>query len=228
MRAQRVADLVRPARPLLPDRQRHGILQMRPPDLDHVVPFVRLRLDRDRQRLRVRQQALLQFQHRGNVHRGREGVVRRLAHIDVVVRMHGRLAADLPPEQLDGPVRQHLVDVHVRLCAGTGLPDIERKMLVQLARDRLVGGAHDRVGLPLREPPGRGVDQRRRLLDIAIGVIDALRHAIVADREMHEAALSLRAPVAIGRHLDFAHRVRLAPCSGRVDADRGLVHDARS
>ena len=57
-------------------------------------------------------------------------------------------------------------------------------MLVELAGDRLVGGAHDRVGLPLREPSGRGVDQCRRLLDIAIGVIDALRHAIVADREM--------------------------------------------
>ena len=217
-----------PARPLLPDRQRHGILQMRAPDLDHIVPLVRLRLDRDRQRLRVRQQVLLQFQHRGDVHRGREGVVRRLAHIDVVVRMHGRLAADLPAEQLDGPVRQHLVDVHVRLRARPGLPDIERKVLVELAGDRLVGGAHDRVRLPLREPPGRGVDQRRRLLDIAVGVIDALRHAIVADREMHKAALGLRAPVAVGRHVDAAHGVGLVTPAGGVDADRDVVQDARS
>ena len=123
----------------------------------------------------------------------------------------GDLLPILPAEQLDRPVRQHLVDVHVGLRAGAGLPDIEREMLVELAGDRLVGRAHDRVGLPLREPPGRGVDQGRRLFDIAIGVVDALWHAVVADREMYEAALGLRSPIAVGRHLDLAHRVGLAP-----------------
>jgi hypothetical protein len=36
--------------------------------------------------------------------------------------------------------------------------DIERKMLVEQAFDRLVGGTHDRVRLPLRQPAGRGID----------------------------------------------------------------------
>ena len=48
--------------------------------------FLRLRLDRGGERLRPRQQMLFELQHRGDVHRGREGVVRRLAHVDVVVR----------------------------------------------------------------------------------------------------------------------------------------------
>ena len=98
-------------------------------------------------------------------------------------------------------------------------------MLVQLAGDRLVGGAHDGVRLPSRQPPGRGVDQRRRLLDVAVGVIDALRHAVVADREMHQAALRLRAPVAVGRHVDAAHRIGLVTLAGGVDADRDVVQD---
>ncbi len=97
-------------------------------------------------------------------------------------------------------------------------------MIVELARDRLIGGMHDRVGLPLREPTGRSVDLRRRFLDVAIGVIDALWHAVVADREMDEAALRLRAPIAVGRHVDAAHRVGLVPHSGGVDADRDVVN----
>ena len=121
---------------------------MRPPDLDDVTPLLRLRLDRRGQRLRMRQQVLLELQHRGDVHRGWEGVVRRLPHVDVVVRVHRRLAADPTAEQLDGAVRQHLVDVHVRLGARAGLPDVERKMVVELAGDRLVGGARDGVRLP--------------------------------------------------------------------------------
>ena len=110
---QRVADLLRPSRPLLPDGQRHGVLQMRPPDLDDIAPFIRLRFDRAASASALRQQMLLDFQHGGDVHRGREGIVRRLAHVDVIVRMHRRFAADLAAEQLDGAVRQHLVDVHV-------------------------------------------------------------------------------------------------------------------
>src|SRR6266508_2095394 len=45
--------------------------------------------------------------------------------------------------ELDGPVRDHLVDVHVRLRAAARLPDVERELVVVLAVDDLVGGLHD-------------------------------------------------------------------------------------
>jgi hypothetical protein len=32
-----------------------------------------------------------------------------------------------------------------------------------------------------------------------------LKHAVIADREMDEAALRLSAPIAVGGHLDFGH-----------------------
>src|SRR5205085_274576 len=110
--------------------------------------------------------------------RGRECVVRGLTHIDVVVRVYWLLAADFAAEQLNRAVRQYLVDVHVRLGARTRLPYIEREVFIELSGDRLIGGAHDGVRFPLRQPSGGGVDQRRRLLDIAVGVIDALRHPV--------------------------------------------------
>src|SRR6266404_1713897 len=67
------------------------------------------------------------------------------------------------------------------------------------------------------------IDHCRRLLDIAIGVINAFWHPVVADREIDETALRLRSPIAVGRHLDFAHRVGFASHSGRTNADRDVV-----
>jgi len=54
-------------------------------------------------------------------------------------------------------------------------------------------------------------------------VIDALRHTVVADREMHEAALSLRAPVPVGRYVDAAHGIGLMTLAGGIDADPGIA-----
>src|SRR5260370_41219435 len=62
---------------------------------------------------------------------------------------------------------------------------------------------------------------------MAIGVINALRHPVVADREVDEAALRLRPPIAVGRHLDLAHRVGLAARSGCTNADRDVVQMGR-
>ena len=75
----------------------------------------------------------------GDVHGSRKGVVRRLRHVDVVVGMHGLLGADVAAGELDGPVRDDLVDVHVGLRAAAGLPDVEREMVAELAGDHFVG-----------------------------------------------------------------------------------------
>ena len=98
-------------------------------------------------------------------------------------------------------------------------------MLVELAPNGLVGAAYDRLRFLLRQSADRGIDQCRRLFYIAVGVIDALRHPILADREMHEAALRLRSPIAVGRHPDLAYRIGLTPYPGRIDAARDLMQD---
>ena len=98
-----------------------------------------LRLDDPREPLELRQEVPFELEHRGDVHRGRERIVRRLTHVDVVVGVYRRLAPQLAAEQLDGAVRDDLVDVHVRLRARAGLPDVERELGVELPRDDLVG-----------------------------------------------------------------------------------------
>ena len=60
--------------------------------------------------------------------------------------MHRRVRAALPAEHLVGPVGEHLVHVHVVAGAGAGLIHVHDELVAMLAREDLVGGAHDRVG----------------------------------------------------------------------------------
>src|SRR2546429_6350325 len=57
------------------------------------------------------------------------------------------LAAHHPARDLDRAVRDHFVDVHVRLRAAAGLPDAQGEMRVELAGDDFVGGLHDELSL---------------------------------------------------------------------------------
>ena len=134
----------------------------------------------------------------------------------------GSLLPSLPPTQLDRPVGDHLVDVHVRLRARAGLPDVQRELGVQVAADDLVRDLTDQVGLPSGQPTGLAVDDRRGLLDVAVGVVDGLGHPVVADVEVDQRSLGLRAPVVVGRHLDLAERVALGTGSGGVQPDRQI------
>ena len=74
-----------------------------------------------------------------DAHRRREGVVRRLRHVDVVVGADDRVVAAPPAadaqraQDLDGPVGEHLVGVHVVADAGAGLEGSTRKLSSSVA-----------------------------------------------------------------------------------------------
>ena len=79
----------------------------------------------------------------GDVHGGRIGVVRRLAHIHMVVGMDRRFGAETAAQHLDGAVGDDLIGVHIGLGAGAGLPDGQGKVIVELAVDHFLGGSDD-------------------------------------------------------------------------------------
>jgi hypothetical protein len=118
------------------------------------------------------------------MHRGREAVVRRLAHVDVIVRVHRRLGARLGAEQLVRARGNHLVDVHVGLGTRSGLPHGKRKVVVELAVDDLLRRAHDRLAAPGIERAERVVHLGGRALDDAERMDERDRHAFVADTEI--------------------------------------------
>ena len=139
-------------------------------------------------------------------------VVGRLAHVDVVVRVHQPALAALAAQQLAGPVGQHLVDVHVGLGARSGLPDHQGEFLVVPPGQHLVGGGDDGRRLVLRQQAHQVVHDRGGAFDLRQGPDDFTRLALAGNIEVLQGALGLRAPQALGRHLHRAEGI--AFCSG--------------
>ena len=191
----------------LAERQRRRILGVGAADLDDGTEFFGLRLQRGLQMCQRRQQPLRDFFRRRDMHRGREAVVRRLAHIDVIVGMDRRFLAALAAEHFVGAVGDHLVDVHVGLGAGAGLPHRQREMIVELAVDDLLRRLHDGLCAARIERSERQIGFRRGALDDGERADDRARHALLADAEIIARALGLRAPVAVRRHFDRAERI---------------------
>ncbi len=157
-----------------------------------------------------RQQAAMNRQRGGDMHRARKRIVRRLSEIDVVVGMDRRLVAATSAEPFVGEVGDHLVHIHVGLGARAGLPDLEREFVVAPARRDFRRRGGDRLRERRRQQPELFVGQRRRLFDEAERVDDGARHALVADRKVLQRALRLRAPQPFGRHVDRAETVGFA------------------
>jgi hypothetical protein len=92
--------------------------------------------------------------------------------------------------------------------------NVQRELAVQRPADDLIADPLDQLPLPGRQAPGLGVQRGGGLLHIAVGVVDLDRHPVLADAEVLQAALRLRAPVPVRGHLDLAQAVELPPHPG--------------
>ena len=115
----------------LAERDRHGILQMRAAGLEHVRELARLPIETVRERSRRADEAAVSEEQR-QARRRREHVVRRLAHVHVIVRMHARVGAARLAEELGGAVRDHFVRVHVVRGARARLIDVHDELVAQV------------------------------------------------------------------------------------------------
>ncbi len=181
-------------------------------DLDDVGEILGLPVQRLVQVLERRDQIAGDFLARGDMHDGREGVVRRLAHVHVIVGMHGLLRAHDAAEQLDRAIADHFVGVHVGLRARAGLPDHEREMIVEFSLDDFVGGLADRLREFRVEQAKFLIGHRSRFFEQSEGAHDRLRHALAADLEVHRRALRLCAPIAVGGHFNGTEGVGFRAC----------------
>jgi len=130
--------------------------------------------------------------------------------------MYRLLAAHHAAQHLDRAVRDHLVGVHVRLGARSGLPNHQGKVVVELAVDhflRRCGDGSPKFGVDVALID---VDQRTGLLDDPQRADDRHRLPFPTDRKVDDGALCLGAPVFVGRHLQRAKAVGLgAECGHR-------------
>jgi hypothetical protein len=135
-----ILELSNVARELLAKGQGSGILQVGATNLDDLVESLLLLVHGILEALQGREELLLELENSGNVHGGREGVVGRGGHVDVVIGVDGLLGAHVTAQHLDGAVGDDLVGVHVGLGTGAGLPDDQREVVIELARCDLGGG----------------------------------------------------------------------------------------
>ena len=126
----------------------------------------------------------------------------------MVVGVDRLLAAALAGQDLVGAAGDHLIGVHVRLGARSGLPDDQRELVVEVAARDFGGRLLDRLGELGVEPADARIHPRRRLLDEAQRVDDLERHLLArAEREILDRALGLRAPIGVGGDFDRSEAV---------------------
>ena len=99
-----VLDLLGIAGKLLAERHGRGVLGVRAADLDDVGPRLRLGIEGAVQMLQCREQPTRHLLGTGDVHGGRERIVRRLAHVHVIIGMDRLLRALLTTEHLDAAI----------------------------------------------------------------------------------------------------------------------------
>ncbi len=197
------------------------------PILMMLLPRLRLVVQGVAQLLQRGDEHVNDFLRRGDVHRGRVAVVRRLAHVHMIVRMDRLLGAEDAAEHLDRPVRDHLVGVHVRLRARTRLPDRQREVRVELAFHNLVRGGDDGLADGRVELAEVHVGLGGGALDDAERADNRQRLLLPADAEILERALRLRAPILVGRNLDGTEGVGFDSHCGRHLAATGLFRHVK-
>ena len=204
------------------------------PDLHDPIPLARLAVQRVAKCANRWNEPLGDLGCDRHVECGRERVVRRLAHVHVVVGVDRFLAATRARRQLVGAPGDHLVHVHVRLRARAGLPDPQR----ELGSERppvvgdLVGRPRDQFVSLGRQQPEVSVDVGCRALEQAERANDRPRHRVAPHGEEVQRALRLGRPVVFGRDLDRPHGVgfgagRCGRSGGHVGG-RQLAHSVES
>jgi hypothetical protein len=97
-------------------------------------------------------------------------------------------------ELLVGPVGDYLVEVHVRLGTGAGLPHDEGEVLIQGPRENLITDLGDEAGFFLWENAQVGIGEGGGFFGDSEGVDQLFWHAVAPDLEVLQGALGLSAP----------------------------------
>ena len=120
----------------------------------------------------------------GNMHRGRECIIRALAHIAMIIGVDRAFRADLTAQDLNRPIGDNFIRVHVGLRPGPGLPDHEREMRVELALNHFIRGGDDRISK-------RGVELAQRHIGLGGGAFHDAERAHQGQRLLFPANLEI-------------------------------------
>ena len=127
----------------------------------------------------------------------------------MIIGIHQGVVPLFPSQQLDGPVGDDLVGVHVETGARAPLDGIHDEGLVELARRNLVTGADDGVRHPFVQQADLIVGDGRRLFDLGNGVDDLRVHGQPRDVKVFRRPQGLYAVIHVLGHRPLSNRVVL-------------------
>ena len=181
---------------------------MRTADLDDSIEFLRLRGQCGPKTCECRNQRAVHLFQGCHVNRGWDHIIARLTEIDMIVRVD-ELTAALAAENLRSPIRNDLIDVHVRRGAGARLKDIYWKVLIQAPVRHLLGCCLNR-GSDLRVQKSQlGIHARRRSFQQAQRPEHGSRNAKSADGKIFNSTRCLDTIIRIRGDGQFTHRIAL-------------------
>ena len=118
---------------------------MSPADFDQILELFGFFVDGIAELSDRWKKGLFEFRYSGQVHGGGKGVIGGLGHVDVIVGMDWLFRAQHSSSHFNRPVGDYLVYIHVCLGATTGLPNTERKVIVQFAFGNFGGRLDDEI-----------------------------------------------------------------------------------
>ena len=137
----------------------------------------------------------------------REGVVRRLCHICVVVRRDDVVAPLRLAAQLERTVAEHFVHVHIDGRARAALDRVDGELVDETARDDLICGTHEDVADFVWKSPCVHVRECRRLFHLCECDDEVRVELLPRDVEVLDGAHRLHAVVDIIGDFQFAEKV---------------------
>ena len=78
------------------------------------------------------------------MHNCRETIITRLTHINMIIRMN-ELISNFPTQNMYGPVGNNLIGIHIGLGARTGLPNYQRKLIIQFSLNNLISRLNNHI-----------------------------------------------------------------------------------
>ena len=203
-----VAGLPGVAQELLPQPYGGCVLQVGTSGLDDGPEFLGLLLQLSRQVFQSGDQVFPDGEQGGQVDRGGNDVVGRLAHIDVVIGVD-QTGTKITAQELAGPIGDDFVGVGVCRGTGAGLEDVQHEVAVELSVYDFLGRSHDGIANALVEQAQGHIAAGGGLLDETKGADEGSRETQAADGKVQHGAHCGCTIQSVGGHFHFAHGVAL-------------------
>lgn len=204
----------------LAEGHRHGVLQLGAAHLQYAGEFDALGGEGLDQAVEAGQQGVVAEQQ-AQADGGRVGVVGRLRHVHIVVRVQVLVLTLGVAHGFQRDVRDHFVRVHVGGGAGAALDHVHHELLVEIAADQAGAGLADGGVLVFREMAELTVGVGGGLLDHGQGndQLRVVRQRHPGEAEVVHGAQGLDAVVGVSGHFEGAEQVFLdtGRCNGGHD-----------